>query len=76
MKQCTKNLIHVKWKKKNKAEYQFKKIKNKFTISFCFDMICALQFLAPLSKLIVYHDISTECGIKWALLGHNTCTCS
>lgn len=41
-------------------------MKNKFTISFCFDMICALQFLAPLSKLIVYHDhdISTECGIK------------
>lgn len=49
-------------------------MKNKFTISFCFDMICALQFLAPLSKqMIVYHDhdisnhdhdISTECGIK------------
>lgn len=55
-----------KMKKNTKAEYQFKKMKNKFTISFCFDKICALQFLAPLSKLIVYHDhdISTECGIK------------
>lgn len=56
--------IHVHKMKKKKAENQFSKMKNKFTISFCFDMICALQFLAPLSKLIVYHDISTECGIK------------
>lgn len=67
-----------KMKKKKQSWISILKMKNKFTISFCFDKICALQFLAPLSKLIVYHDhdISTECGIKWALLGHSTCTCS